>query len=193
MLDEDDDDVVSCTSYADRYTRCTMRHLVLGDRPRFVDERIFLPLFHRCRHVVAADRAKPRGQLSNIALTHSGLKDDGLLEGEHGYDTFAAHSLRAGLVPPSGAGVEDAGSDRYCVTDLTMDECERLYAQWTSGLVSLEAIQDMHGPAVREFIELQRIAEARGLELQVWEELSCFAWPSRPSVSMDSSAGGKRC
>ena len=95
---------------------------------------------------------------------------------------------------------------RLLLTLYALDSCHRVvrglrmqgqiaivYAQWTSGLVSLEAIQDMHGPAVREFIELQRIAEARGLELQIWEELSCFAWPSRPSVSMDSSAGGKRC
>ncbi|CAE6912471.1 unnamed protein product [Symbiodinium sp. CCMP2592] len=111
----DDKAYVDAIAYAHRCNRCTLRHLVTWDRPRYVSERYHHKLLHRCQHVICADRTKLRGMLANINLTHSNLVDDPGLDKRHSYETYLAHAVRAELMIlggsfeflpfPSGLGV----------------------------------------------------------------------------------------
>ena len=111
----DDSSYDDAIVFAHRCTRCTIRQLVVGDRPIYTSERYHHKLLHRCQHVICADRNKLKGMLANINLTHSNLVDDPGLDRRHSYETYLAHAVRAELmilggtfrfVPfPSGQGV----------------------------------------------------------------------------------------
>ena len=64
---------------------------VVGDRPYQKRERVHYKLWHRCKHVVASDRAKSKGTLANVNLTHSGMVDDPALDKTYSYETYIAH------------------------------------------------------------------------------------------------------
>ena len=90
-------DAVKSTSCVFRCSWCTVRNQFYGDRPRYITESLHQELLHRCKHVVAADRAKAKGQLSNVVLTHSALTEHKELIGRHSYEANIAHCVRAEL------------------------------------------------------------------------------------------------
>ena len=52
----------------------------------------------------------------------------------------------------------------YGFTELSMQDYEAIYRQWTAGLVTLEEVEREPGRDVREMLELQRVAVEGGFE-----------------------------
>ena len=104
--------------FSHRCTFCAVRHLVVGDRPLYVQQRLHKKLFTRAQHVVASDRSKPKGQLANIMITHGTLSDHTNICPDSRYAIFIEHCVRAELkllgghfkvlkcpsLPPAGGG-----------------------------------------------------------------------------------------
>ena len=72
-------------------------NLVVGDRPAYVKELLHRKLFTRAQHVVAADRKRHEGQLSNMMITHGTISDCTDIRESCRYAAFIEHCLRAEL------------------------------------------------------------------------------------------------
>ncbi|CAE7037318.1 unnamed protein product [Symbiodinium sp. CCMP2592] len=81
--------------------------------------------------------------------------------------TGVAGVASTSLGASNGVGSDVAAEMHFQMPDLSMEQYQHLYQQWLSGLVTLAEVEEGHGREVREMMELQMVAEARGLETQV--------------------------
>ena len=54
----------------------------------------------------------------------------------------------------------------YGVTDLSMPQIDSLFQQWQQGAITIDEVQRVYGPDVREFLELQLVAMNGGMNTQ---------------------------
>ena len=68
----------------------------------------------------------------------------------------------------TGSGVGDFTPMHFQMTDLSMAQYDVLYQQWVQGHMTLQQVEEDHWRAVREMMELQKVAEEGGMESQLW-------------------------